>query len=326
MLVGGLTSCGCQGVMVEPASARENDRLPCSGGNDSSGCVGGDKQEVLGKRKGVTSAFVKEVEAALDIAVIESHIMPLEQFQRERSFLQLEASGALAPLLPTSLAEFLRRRDNNNYNSNSMGSSVKPPDPLNSLLYASYKVLGGRLNELDQKDLHQAKTLANKFQQAFGRALYQRLGLAPEETSAPGSDISATVLSEDGEEVEVPSFVPLLKSEVDRCLEFMYQVGYLQAFTSGPGLTSWAKGYFVVQLQDPLDRWAGQRLRKDKNFQGMYPHLAASLVGTALEAAGINGYTLDESYVQSNPPPWAKSDNSSIQPIIALQEFKFSPP
>ena len=84
-------------------------------------------------------------------------------------------------------------------------------------------------------------------------------------------------------------------------------------------------GYFLVQLQEPADLWAAQKLRQQKDHpEGLYPHLVGSLMGSILGSVGVTEYTLEESFVRTNPPPWAAA--GTVPRTLALQEFKFDPP
>ena len=60
--------------------------------------------------------------------------------------------------------------------------------------------------------------------------------------SQEGGGLIMQLVDEEGE--KLPPFVFTLKSDVDRILDLMYRVGYLQAFTVGPGLSSWAQGEY----------------------------------------------------------------------------------
>ena len=84
----------------------------------------------------------------------------------------------------------------------------------------------------------------------------------------------------------------------------------------------------LAQVAAPGDLWAAARLRSEPGQpRGLYPHLAASLVEDALlRGAGASGVRLDETFVRSNPPPWAAAPGSGEKAVLALMEFRFEPP
>eukprot|EP00240_Pyramimonas_obovata_P010762 CAMPEP_0118938144 /NCGR_PEP_ID=MMETSP1169-20130426/24890_1 /TAXON_ID=36882 /ORGANISM="Pyramimonas obovata, Strain CCMP722" /LENGTH=132 /DNA_ID=CAMNT_0006881997 /DNA_START=350 /DNA_END=745 /DNA_ORIENTATION=- len=79
-----------QGKAAGVEGGLEADRLPCSGGGQSLGCVG---RPTLSTRRGVNKLFILRVNEALERAVEVSGIMPLQAFREEKARISLASSN-----------------------------------------------------------------------------------------------------------------------------------------------------------------------------------------------------------------------------------------
>ncbi|KAK3259821.1 hypothetical protein CYMTET_31194, partial [Cymbomonas tetramitiformis] len=115
-------------------------------------------------------------------------------------------------------------------------------------------------------------------------------------------------------------WVEPFRKQVLELLESLYLLGYVTGYEAGPGDTSWAAGYFVLQLQQPTDLQATERLRQDDPLAPR-PQLAATMLGSLLRSWGLE-YKVNSYIFQGTRQPWAStasSDNNSIPPVVVLE-------